>query len=54
MDLNDLMGKAEELVQEHGGELASVAGELEDVATGDGDVQDKAIKAVEAVKEALS
>ena len=54
MDLNDLAGMAKDLVNEHGDDLQEIAGELKDVATGDGDLQDKATRAVEAVKEGLS
>jgi hypothetical protein len=53
MDLGKLVDEAKELVEERGGvdSLKADAEELKDIATGDGNVADKAKEAVEAIKD---
>jgi hypothetical protein len=53
MDLDDLTKQAKDLVDKAGGtdKLEQDAGQLKDIATGDGSVQDKAKKAFDALKD---
>jgi hypothetical protein len=53
MDLGKLVDEAKELVEERGGvdSLKADAEELKDIASGDGNVVDKAKAAAEAIKD---
>jgi hypothetical protein len=54
MDLDDLVDKAKDLAEDHQDELKETAGDLQDIATGDGSVTDKLKAAAEAAKEDLT
>lgn len=53
MDISKLTDKAKQIVEDRGGmdALKEDAQELEDIATGEGSVTDKAKAAVEAIKD---
>jgi len=53
MNLNDLKKRAQELIQQRGGSTAlkEDAEELKDIATGKGDLKQKAEAAAEALKD---
>jgi hypothetical protein len=54
MDLDDLVDRAKKLAEDHEDELKETAGDLKDIATGDGSVADKLKAAAEAAKENLA
>ena len=54
MDLDDLVDKAEDLVEDHRDELQETAGDLKDIATGEGSLTDKLTAAAEAAKDDLT
>ena len=54
MDLDDLVDKAKDLAEDHQDELKETAGDLKDIATGDGSTTDKLKAAAEAVKADLT
>jgi hypothetical protein len=54
MDFDDLIDKAKELAEDHEDELKETAGDVGDIATGDGSVTDKLKAAAEAAKENLT
>jgi hypothetical protein len=54
MDLDDLVDKAKDLAEDHQDELKETAGDLKDIAAGDGSVTDKLKAAAEAAKEDLT
>ncbi len=54
MDFDDLLGKAKEFAEDHKEELEATAGDVKDIAAGDGDVTDKLKAAAGAAKENLT
>ncbi len=54
MDLDDLVDQATDLAEDHQDELKETAGDLKDIAIGDGSVSDKLKAAAEAAKEDLT
>jgi hypothetical protein len=54
MDLDDLVDKAKDLAEDHQDELQETAGDLKDIATGEGSATDKLKAAAEAAKEDLT
>jgi len=54
MDFDDLIDKAKELAEDHQDELKETAGDVKDIATGDGSVTDKLKAAAEAAKANLA
>jgi hypothetical protein len=50
MDLDDMIGKAKELAEEHRDDLEQHADDLKDIATGDGSVADKAKAAFDELR----
>ena len=54
MDFDDLIDKAKDFAEDHEEELKETAGDVKDIATGDGSVTDKMKAAAEAAKENLT
>jgi hypothetical protein len=50
MDLDDMIGKAKGLAEEHRDDLEQHADDLKDIATGDGSVADKAKAAFDELR----
>jgi hypothetical protein len=54
MDLDDLVDTAKELAEDHQDELKETAGDVKDIAMGEGSVTDKLQAAAEAAREDLT